>query len=137
MRFREKLARFFYGRYLTYGTDRMTVVLFAVCILLSIVNLFLGSIIIHLLETAIFVYAVWRLFSKNIYARQKENRKVVAVTDRFLSFFKLQKRKFNERDTHIFKTCPNCKATLRLPRKRGHHTVKCPKCRTDFKVKVR
>jgi len=34
------------------------------------------------------------------------------------------------------RTCPNCRATIKLPRKKGKHTCTCPKCRVDFKVKV-
>ena len=137
MGMREKIARFFYGRYITYGFDRLSYVLFVVCLVISLLNLFIGSILLQFLETALFVYAVIRLFSKNIYARQKENRKAVEITDRFLNFFKLYKRKFDERKTHVYKTCPNCKANLRLPRRKGQHTVKCPKCKTDFSVNIR
>lgn len=137
MGMRERIARFFYGRYITYGFDRLSYVLFVVCLVISLLNLFIGSILLQLFETALFVYAVLRLFSKNIYARQKENRKAVEITDRFLNFFKLNKRKFDERKTHVYKTCPSCKANLRLPRRKGQHTVKCPKCKTDFSVNVR
>lgn len=137
MGFRERIARFIYGRYITYGFDRLSYTIFISCVVISVLNLFLGSFLLQILETVLFIYGFWRLFSKNIYARQKENRKAVEITDRFLNFFKLNKRKFDERKTHVYKTCPCCKANLRLPRRKGQHTVKCPKCKTDFSVNVR
>ena len=137
MGLRERTSRFLYGRYITYGFDRLSYTIFIACVAISVLNLFIGSFLLQLLETALFIYGFFRLFSKNIYARQNENRKATEITDRFLNFFKLNKRKFEERKTHVYKTCPNCKANLRLPRKSGHHTVKCPKCKTDFSVNVR
>ena len=35
---------------------------------------------------------------------------------------------------HIFRQCPYCSATLRLPRQKGKHTVKCPRCSKSFGV---
>ena len=137
MSFKERISRFLYGRYITYGIDRLNYIIFALCIIISILNLFFGSYILQILETILFITAIFRLFSKNIYARQKENRKALQLTDNFFNFFKLNKKKFDERKTHVYKTCPHCKATLRLPRRKGAHTVKCPKCKTDFSVKVR
>ncbi|MFR2916862.1 MAG: hypothetical protein ACLTKQ_08005 [Acutalibacteraceae bacterium] len=40
------------------------------------------------------------------------------------------------RKTHVFKKCPGCKAVLRLPRKKGKHTVNCPHCHKNFTVHV-
>jgi hypothetical protein len=31
--------------------------------------------------------------------------------------------------------CPHCKANLRLPRKKGKHSVVCPRCKERFEVK--
>lgn len=35
-----------------------------------------------------------------------------------------------------YATCPNCKATLRLPRQRGKHTVRCPRCNNRFGINI-
>ena len=32
--------------------------------------------------------------------------------------------------------CPHCKAQIKLPRKKGKHVVKCPRCRQRFDIKV-
>ena len=35
----------------------------------------------------------------------------------------------------MYKKCPKCKQKLRLPLKKGIHTVKCPNCKEKFEVK--
>lgn len=52
-------------------------------------------------------------------------------------FFLLQKNKWRDRKTHVFRECTHCHAVLRLPKKSGSHTVKCPRCSEHFDVVVR
>ncbi|MBR5515382.1 MAG: hypothetical protein IKU52_04190 [Clostridia bacterium] len=52
-------------------------------------------------------------------------------------FLKLSKNKFRDRKTHVYRQCPCCKANLRLPKAKGIHTVKCPRCFARFEVKGR
>ena len=65
-----------------------------------------------------------------------ENAKYLGARNKFLSFFKRKKAQFRDRKTHVYKKCPHCKATLRLPKKKGRHTVSCPKCRKRFETKI-
>ena len=58
------------------------------------------------------------------------------ISGKVKGFFNLQKREFADRKTHRYRTCPHCKATVRLRYKKGNHTVCCPKCRKDFNVKI-
>lgn len=103
-------------------------------------------------------YALFRVLSKNIDARRLECEKF----DLFLE--KLGRKKssnnwkrpyttydYNDYNTYnppkpqkpkkpkgdkntIYVTCKNCKAVLRLKRRRGIHTAVCPKCGKDVKV---
>jgi uncharacterized CHY-type Zn-finger protein len=50
--------------------------------------------------------------------------------------FSFWKRKFADRKTHVYIKCGVCKKTLRLPKVKGEHTVKCPNCANKFKVKI-
>ena len=34
----------------------------------------------------------------------------------------------------MYKKCPKCKQKIRLPLKKGKHTVKCPNCGNSFDV---
>ena len=132
-RWRERIARFMIGR---YGVDRLYHFLLVLCFILIIVNLFVGSVIISLLETAILIYATFRVLSRNIYKRQRENLFFLKITEKPSAFFKLLKCKFRDRKTHVYKKCPACHAVLRLPRRKGKHNTICPRCNKQFKVHV-
>ncbi len=142
-KFRNKLARFFYGR---YGADSLYNALFvAELVLLFISTVFsvLGrikfafavvSIVLYALTFAIIVWSMFRFFSRNIQARRREN-------DAFLRFkgkFKKKPKPHLPADTaeHIFRACPHCRSVLRLPKTPGKHGVKCPRCGGRFRVKV-
>ena len=132
MRFRDKLARFMWGR---NGFDSFSSAVLWACVILSVVNLFLGSFIIWILEYLLLGYCIFRVFSKNTYKRRNENMKFLSIWGRVKGFFKLNKTKFRDRKTHIFRVCPECKANIRLPKTKGTHTVKCPRCSHRFEVK--
>ncbi|MBQ1186732.1 MAG: hypothetical protein IIX54_03485 [Clostridia bacterium] len=137
MNFRYKLQQFLYGRYIFYGIDLLTKILAITCITLSVINLFLASFIVYIIETVLFILMFLRLFSKNIPARQQENQKDLNLFNKFKNLFTLSRRRYNDRQTHIYKKCPHCAVMLRLPKRKGEHTVNCPRCKNNFKVKVR
>lgn len=137
MNFRYKIQQFLYGRYIYYGIDLLTKILAVVCISLSVINLLLGSFLIYIIETALFFWMFIRLFSRNITARQNENQKALNFVNKIKGRFALQNRMRNDRQTHIYKKCPHCSVMLRLPKRPGEHTVNCPKCKNNFKIKVR
>ena len=132
-KFKNKLYRFAYGR---YGTDTLNKVLLWVYVVwvlvLSIVSLFIDSVWFSLFywvsTIALVIWMIFRMFSRNIVARRKENEK-------FCNFFKLRRNKFRDRKTHVYRKCPECKVVLRLPKSKGKHFVVCPKCKNRFKVK--
>ncbi|MBO5873338.1 MAG: hypothetical protein J6Q56_03945 [Clostridia bacterium] len=137
MNLRYRISQFMYGRYASYGIDLLTKVLAVFCIILSVLNLFVGSFLIYITETALFFYMFYRLFSRNIYKRQDENRNFTGIFGKIKDSFNFHRRRHSERHTHIYKKCPHCSVMLRLPRRSGEHTVCCPRCKNNFKVKVR
>lgn len=122
-----------YGR---YGTDTLSTVLlyvyFAFVLICTVVSIFVRalwfSIFYYVVATALVVWMLSRMFSRNIAARKREN-------DKFCGFFKLRKNKFRDRKTHVYRKCPSCKAVLRLPKAKGKHFVVCPRCKNRFEVK--
>ncbi|MBR2346235.1 MAG: hypothetical protein IKA68_01375 [Clostridia bacterium] len=132
-KFKNKLYRFMYGR---YGTDTLSTVLlyvyFAFVLICTVVSIFVRSlwfsIFYYVVATALVVWMLSRMFSRNIAARKREN-------DKFCGFFKLRKNKFRDRKTHVYRKCPSCKAVLRLPKAKGKHFVVCPRCKNRFEVK--
>lgn len=129
-----KCISFFIGR---YGPDDLSKIFFRIYILIFIINLFLNHWILTIVELLFIFVIFYRLLSKNISKRRKENENYLQFKQKLAKKRQLQKRKWQDRNTHLYKKCPHCKTTLRLPLKKGIHTVKCPNCNTRFKVKCK
>ena len=135
MNFRYRLQQFFYGR---NGPDKITTVLTWVSLPIAIAGIFVRGVAGYILFGLYFLivgYVFFRMFSRNVYARQKENQAFVHFFQKIGSFFRLQKQKWQDRD-HAYRKCPYCKSQLRLPKKKGKHTVRCPRCRKEFDVRI-
>ncbi len=130
---REQIARFMYGR---NGMDNLNQFIFWFYIALLAINLLLKSFILSYLDLILVGIFIFRNMSKNIWKRHEENRKYLKVQHKVTSWFKLQRSKWTDRKTKVYRKCPNCKKTLRLPKTKGSHEVSCPCCQHDFQVKV-
>lgn len=131
--FKEKLIRFMYGR---YGADQLYYGLFALYFVLAIINAFLHWPIFAILMTADLIWMVFRMMSRNHAARRRENEAFLKIWRPIKDFFKLTRNRIRECRTHVYHRCPHCKAVLRLPRRSGQHTVRCPRCHDSFEMKV-
>lgn len=122
-----------------YGTDDLNKALTTAYFVLLIISIFtkgVAKLVFSLLWALLFALALFRMLSKNIYKRLAENRKYLAITAKLKSKITLYKSMWRDRNTHVYKKCPHCKAVIRLPKKHGEHSVDCPKCRREFKVKI-
>jgi predicted Zn finger-like uncharacterized protein len=132
-----KLQMFMQGR---YGNDELNISLFVLCIIFMIVSNLCHSwlkLIFALLELLALALIVFRTFSRNIYKRSAENRKILPVYKAVTGWFKLTYKRFRDGKTHRYYKCPNCKAQLRVKNVKGEHTIRCPKCGNQFKKKIR
>ncbi len=120
-----------YGR---NGFDRLCLVILWVSVFLSVLNIFFRTPVIWIMQDVLIVWCIFRVLSKNIYKRQRENIWFNGAWNKVKGFFKLQKNKYRDRKTHIYRTCPHCKSNLRLPKRKGKHTVRCPKCNLRFDI---
>lgn len=130
--FFQKFQRFMYGR---YGSDGFSFFLLG----LALVCTFLGSLFfwpLTLLADALYIYTVFRMFSRNIPARQREYYAFLKAWGPVKSWFGLQKRKFSQRKFYRYFKCPQCKQQLRAPRGRGKIEVTCQRCRHVFITKT-
>lgn len=131
--FKEKLARFMNGR---YGVDQLYYAFIVVCFVFIVVNVFTHSAIIGILIWALMMCAVIRSFSRNVYKRRAENEKFLKIWNPVKAKCSLAIRRIKEIKTHRFRKCPYCKAVLRLPRRKGKHTVNCPGCHKEFELRI-
>ena len=88
---RRKLAAFMYGRYGSYGIDRLNMFLIVTGLVLYVVGIFFrgrtASFVIFAVQTAIYVYLLFRFLSKNIAARRKENERFTGIWKRVKGWF--------------------------------------------------
>ena len=134
MTFRDKVLRFFYGR---YGNDQLNNAILALYVLLTIINIIKPSYKVTILTGVLLVTFFVRMLSRNIYRRQAENAKFMKIWAPAKNWLILTRDRIRDRKTHVYRKCPQCKSTLRLPRKPGVHQVACPKCRTKFGVRIK
>jgi hypothetical protein len=133
-KFKNKLYRFMYGRY-GYDTLGKTLlwIYLGIVITYAVISLFVDSALVYvfylILSTSLVIYTIWRAMSRNIAKRRAENEK-------FCGFFKLQRNKFRDRKTARYRKCSHCRAIVKLPVKKGKHTVICPRCKGRFDVRI-
>ncbi len=142
---------FFAGR---YGSDHLGVALIFLSIFVEILGRILGMYWIYLIGLAIFLWELFRMFSRNIAARMNENQKFLAFFGRFknraqykeqrrqtkqqkkdgtYTYSKEEQAKENEKGkVYCYYYCPSCKQQVRVPAGMGKIKVKCPKCGNKF-----
>ena len=137
---KEKFFRFMSGRYGMYGVDHLSWTLLFAYIAVSFVSGFIPNVwvrlALRLLGLSFVAYMVFRLLSRNLYSRRKENAAFKKGFDKIKAFFKLQRDRIRNIKKYRYRKCPHCKAVLQLPlpKKKGKNSVVCPKCRERFSV---
>mgnify|MGYP005872016013 FL=1 len=122
-----------------YGVDQMNIGV----LIFSMVCTFTASLtrwlLLSILGTALLAYGVFRMFSRNVSARSKENQKflvfwnkVKGIWYKIKGWFSGKKRRFADRKTHCYFSCPKCKRKLRVPKGKGKIEISCPICGTKF-----
>ena len=142
----QKVMTFMAGR---NGPDALGNACLYLYILLIILNLFIGSRIVSVLALLLLFWMFFRMFSKNLVRRRAENMKYWNLRERvrtalrkvgFLralgDWWAKKKKRLAKLPTNVYRTCPGCKAELCLPRRRGKHTVRCPRCGNEFPVRI-
>ncbi len=86
---RNFLLRFFRGRYGAYGSDSLTRFLLLLAIVLLFMSIALESLdFVFYLAIVDLAYCYFRLFSRNITKRYKENEAFKSITKKIVQFFK-------------------------------------------------
>ena len=120
-------GRMFIGR---NGPDHLSLAMLILAMLLSFVLSAVGVVawIATLVTFAITGVALWRMFSKKIDQRRKENFALLKLVNNIKAwYYKLNAKRQQSKQYRIFK-CPQCGQKLRVPRGKGKVSIKCSKC---------
>lgn len=128
----DRFRRFMYGR---YGADTLFYALIVLYFILTILARIFSALFL-LLAYTVFFFAVYRYFSTNLYKRREENRKFREIWQTCKNYFAYLRDRFRDRKVCRYRKCKYCRAALRLPIKKGKHSVKCPRCAKSFDVHI-
>ncbi len=118
----DRFRNFMIGR---YGSDKLNTYLLGLGVVLMLVGALFGSRSTlaswcSLLSYLPLGWCIFRMYSKNIPARRREN----AAVQNFLAHLRDKE--------HRYYRCPKCRQTVRVPRGRGKLNIRCPKCGERF-----
>ena len=89
MNFISKIQQFMYGR---YGIDDLTKFILKIYLVVIVINIFVKSFILTLIELLLLGISVFRTISKNIYGRNKENMRFRGIKSNIVKPFSNIKR---------------------------------------------
>lgn len=124
-----QLRRFMYGR---YGVDQYSRAVIIFGLVISLIASFTRIPAIMFLSYIPIVYAFFRILSKNVQKRARENFVYCEIIRKLkvkLNNFKLL---IIGTKTHKYFRCKSCKQMIRIPRGKGKVSISCPKCRKEF-----
>lgn len=138
--FAARLSRWMAGR---NGIDPLGMATLVLYFILTAAANFTGLSVLYYLSLVFFIVGVWRMLSRNVFQRRKENDVFLRFWSRIVSAFRgfsgWQRSycaRIRDRQTHRYFKCPNCKNKLRVPRGRGKIVITCPVCHTEFTKKA-
>lgn len=122
-----------YGR---SGLDQFArFLLIAALVFVVLSSLFRGTAVGAMLSSAALaalVYGIFRMCSRNLYARQRENAWYLRRRTAFLDWARSVRDRWQQRKDYRFFRCPSCKTLLRVPKNKGKLLLTCRKCGNRF-----
>ncbi len=148
-----RMMNFLRGR---YGWDQLGMVLMVASFALELLGRILRLTLVYYLGVALFLWMFFRMFSRNIPARVRENQWFMDLRNRRANkkYFRQQRKETkkqkkngtytysyqeqareNQRGTvYCYYYCPACKQQVRVPAGRGKIRVTCPRCQEKFET---
>lgn len=153
MNFRNRLYQFMQGRngidQLSKFLNRTGFVFLLLAIISSILTVAFANhassaaivfrvlyFVLYAIGLALFIWAYFRIFSRNVAKRQKENTRYLYRVQRIKRFFSGKQQEWKDRKTYKYFKCPQCGQRMRAPRNKGKIRVTCSKCKNIFVTKV-
>ena len=125
---RNAIQRFMYGR---YGSDQLGFFLIGVYFVLALIAAVTDMQLFQLVGDVVFVWELFRIFSRNIAKRREENNKFMRKAQPAIKWLRLQQTMRRDKEHRYFK-CPGCGQRLRVPRGKGRISINCRSCGAAF-----
>lgn len=113
-----------------YGMDAFGQFLLKFIIGAMLVSIIFQSQILHYVVLITFIYAYYRIFSKNTTKRYAENQKFLMKKSEIMGKWNQMKNQKNS--PYRIYHCPKCRQKVRVPKGKGKISIHCPKCDHDF-----
>lgn len=126
---KEKIRKFMMGR---YGVDSLSRFLIVIAIILLTISMFMLKEPLYMISLILIIYGYYRMFSKNLNRRYKENQTYLSLVSKAKAFFHRKKYRLKERRIYHIYRCPDCRQKIRIPRGKGKISITCPKCQRQF-----
>ena len=121
-RMRSALQRFMAGRY--GQVDKLNSHLLWLGVIFVVVSMFLPTgpltLALPLLAYVQLGVVLWRMLSRNVRRRARENRRYLTSMERL-----------RDRE-HRYFVCPKCHQDVRVPKDKGKIAITCPQCHEKF-----
>ena len=132
-RMRMALARFMQGR---NGVDNLGYHCMWAGLILVLVNLFIGSGVLGIVTWVLYIYAIFRMLSRNVGKRRLENTRYVQFTMKIGKEVKQFFLRLKGMKEYKYFRCPGCRNRLRMKRGSGLKHVTCRVCGHQFDQKA-
>ena len=132
-RIKMAMARFMQGR---NGVDNLGYHALWGGLIISLADTFIGTGILGLLGNAMYIYAIFRMLSRNVEKRRAENTRYVQFTNNWQKEAKQFFLRLKGTKEYKYFRCPSCKNRLRLRRGCGERHITCPVCKHQFDQKA-
>jgi len=121
------------------GADQLSRAMMWLGIGLMVLAMITSSYVVNLIAMAVYILAIFRIFSRNTAKRGAENRAYLAKTMQLRTktaqikkSIAHRRNRFKNRKQYRYFKCPSCKSWLRVPRGAGQVKVTCGKCGNKF-----
>ncbi len=154
MSFRNRLYRFMQGRNGVDAFARFVNRLSLGCLLTAILFTFLSLLfarremygafrvfrilyyVVYGVGLVLMAYWAFRVFSRNVARRQKENTQYLYRMQKIRRWFSSKKQAWRDRKTYRYFKCPQCRQRMRAPKHKGKIRVTCKNCSNIFITKT-
>jgi hypothetical protein len=114
-----------------YGYDELSYALSGLAVAGMLLSCIPRLRLLYLPALVLWVWVMFRCFSKNIENRQRERAAYLRFTGHITGQFEVMGKAWKERKTHRYYRCKQCHTVLRVPKGKGKLKITCPQCHRE------